>query len=350
LGLPAVHRTPKRQHQPDQAHLELPAVSASRGVQEKPKRARLGSVANSIAFIRGPNPIDRPAQAGGTGNHAGFRVAIALGLVQIRPARWGVQMAEVDFESSSTDQIIDAYWGDGCVLLRNFVRLESLTKLIALVGKLYEEIESVHVFPHDLKERGLPDFHEYLFAEKHYEILERLFGNDRYFVNNCTATRKVDSARADGQWQAPLGPHLDAFFHPFAFTVNFWVPFRACGVDAPSLGVVRAPFAEAAVRAGYDGGSEPHGDHGEWNFARFFPEMFEWATSGGAAKLERMRAVFGERVWTPAYALGDAMMLSNWTFHFTHVTAAMDQRRGNVELRFSSEQSLRQIASNRGQL
>lgn len=250
-------------------------------------------------------------------------------------------MAEVDFESSSADQIIDAYWADGCVLLRNFVRLETLTKLIALVGKVYEEIESGHIFPHDLKARGLADFHEYLFVEKHYDILERLFGHGRYYVHKSTATRRVDSVRANGQWQAPLGPHLDAFFHPFAFTVNFWMPFRACGVDAPSLGVVRAPFAEAAARAGYDGGSEPLE---EWNFARFLPEMFEWATSGGPAKVERMRAVFGERVWTPAYSLGDAMMLSNWTFHFTHVTAAMDQRRGNIELRFSSEQSLRQIA------
>jgi hypothetical protein len=255
-----------------------------------------------------------------------------------------MQMAEVDFESSSTDQILGAYWKDGCVLLRHFVRLEKLTKLIALVAKLYEEIESVHVFPSDLKERGLPHFHEYLFAEKHYEILARLFGHGQYYVNNCTATRKVDNAQAHGQWQAPLGPHLDAFFHPFSFTVNFWVPFRACGVDAPSLGVVRAPFAEAAARAGYDGGSEPYGDHGEWNFARFSPEMFEWATSGGPVKVERMRAVFGERVWTPAYNLGDAMMLSNWTFHFTHVTTAMDQRRGSIELRFSSEQSLREIA------
>ena len=252
-------------------------------------------------------------------------------------------MAEVDFESSSTERIIDAYWADGCVLLRNFVRLETLAKLIALVSKLYEEIESVHVFPSDLKERGLLDFHEYLFVEKHYELLERLFGHDGYYVNNCTATRRVDSARAEGQWQAPLGPHLDAFFHPFAFTVNFWVPFRACGLDAPSLGVVRMPFADAAVRAGYDGGSEPYGDHGEWNFARFSPEMFEWATSGGPAKVERLGAVFGERVWMPAYSLGDAMMLSNWTFHFTHVTAAMDQRRGNIELRFSSEHSLSQI-------
>ena len=123
-------------------------------------------------------------------------------------------MAEVDFESSSTERIIDAYWADGCVLLRNFDRLETLAKLIALVSKLYEEIESVHVFPSDLKERGLLDFHEYLFVEKHYELLERLFGHDGYYVNNCTATRRVDSARAEGQWQAPLGPHLDAFSTP----------------------------------------------------------------------------------------------------------------------------------------
>jgi len=32
----------------------------------------------------------------------------------------------------------------------------------------------------------------------------------------------------------PLTPHLDAFVNTLEFTVNFWIPFQICGIDAPA--------------------------------------------------------------------------------------------------------------------
>jgi hypothetical protein len=257
-------------------------------------------------------------------------------------------MAELDFEIASPEDIVDAYFSDGSVLLRNFVRPDSLLRLIAFVDEIYEKIDDTHIYPRDLKALALPQFHEILFHDKHQIVLEKIFGSANFSVSECTASRRINPAGRDGQWQAPLGPHLDSFFHPFSFTVNFWIPFRSCGIDAPSLGVVRMPFEEAVHFSGYDGGAEPNGGAGAWNFAGFAPEMFTLA-NGGAAKTDNLQETFRDRIWTPRYALGDAMMLSNWTLHFTHATGAMDQRRGNVELRFVSDQDLPRIIERRAQ-
>src|SRR5262249_2783011 len=133
------------------------------------------------------------------------------------------------------------------------------------------------------------------------------------------------------QWQSPLPPHIDACFHPLQFTVNLWTPFVACGVDAPALGVACVTIPEVMEYAGFrpSGGARERDD----NFADFDPAMYEmWMKD--ATRVERFYAAFGERVWRPQYNPGDAMMMSNWTLHFTHATPDMRGRRGNVELRF----------------
>ena len=141
----------------------------------------------------------------------------------------------------------------------------------------------------------------------------------------------------------PLGPHLDAFFHSFAFTVNFWVPFRDCGVEAPSLGVVRAPFRDILSFSGYDGSTDANGLAGEWNLPHFDGAMQKLSSNMKPEAIDQLRTLFGDQVWTPTYSLGDAMMLSNWTLHFTHALPEMTERRGNVELRFRSDQTLTEV-------
>ena len=146
---------------------------------------------------------------------------------------------------------------------------------------------------------------------------------------------------------------MDVFYHPLEFTVNFWVPFIDCGLDLPSLGVFCAPFEEAARYTKYDGGVDPDpgspGRAAGWHFDRFDPAMWSLAIGEGQAFQSACES-FG-RVWTPAYLKGDAMMLSNWTLHFTHAPLSKDgrRRRDNVELRFTSEQSLSQILDRRAQ-
>jgi hypothetical protein len=222
------------------------------------------------------------------------------------------------------------------------VKVDRLRALIRAVDDLYADISDIHVYPRDLRGRGLPQFHEYIFEEKQNALLAEIFESE-YSVSEDTATRRIDNTGGGGQWQVPLGPHLDAFFHAFAFTVNFWVPFRDCGIDTPSLAVVRAPFRDILDFCRYDGGSELGGGHaGGWNFARFDPVMWALAGEVDPIAVENFRTAFADRIWTPAYSLGDAMMLSNWTLHFTHASPDMTNRRGNVELRFRSDQTLSQ--------
>jgi hypothetical protein len=258
-------------------------------------------------------------------------------------------MAEVDFRTASLNEILRPFFTDGCVLLRKFAEVDRLSNLINVVDELYSEIRDIHVNPRDMAQHGLQQFHEYIFAEKHYALLGQIFGGD-YHVSEESCARRIDSSGGGERWQTPLGPHLDAFFHPFAFTVNFWVPFRDCGIDAPSLATVRAPFQEILNFSGYDGRPEPHGPHGEWNLAGFDPDVRALANAPASVAVERIQTIFSHRIWTPSYSVGDAMMISNWTLHFSHSSPDMRHRRGNVELRFRSDAPLSQIMDRHSRL
>src|SRR6266566_8303633 len=160
-------------------------------------------------------------------------------------------MAEFDFYNASLKEIVDAYLADGCVLLRRFLKPESLACVGELVNSLSDKSNEAHIEPQHLRKWGLPLFHERLFENKHLQLLDFLFRDSGYEVSERTATRRI-GINPDGQWQAPLGPHLDSFFHPLPFTVNFWVPLQECGMDAPSLAVVQAPFDEVIDYTGYE--------------------------------------------------------------------------------------------------
>ena len=264
-------------------------------------------------------------------------------------------MAELDFESASLEEILAAYFSEGCVLLRNFVRPPSLVQFIRFVENLYEEIEEIHIQPRHLQARNLLPFHEHLFHDKHYALLAQVFGDNEYEVSSETATRRIDVAAGDGEpWQAPLVLHLDSFFHPLPFTVNFWVPFRDCGIDAPSLAVVRFPFSEILEYSGFGRVSDEDAgpclpEYPGWNFEKFDKKMF-------ALAIDELEAVadfwhtFADRIWAPCYSFGDAMMSSNWTLHFTNALPAMTQRRSNIELRFTSRRTLAEITRLHSQL
>ena len=133
-------------------------------------------------------------------------------------------------------------------------------------------------------------------------------------------------------------------FHDPRFTVNFWLPLQACGDDLPSLGVICAPFADILSFCGYNGRDDT--DAIGRRFGGFAGIMWMlWHNNPDA--LERLQENFAGRIWTPCYDYGDAMMISNWTLHFTHAPAGMTMRRENVELRFQSSGSLFDILGQR---
>ena len=122
--------------------------------------------------------------------------------------------------------------------------------------KAYEQVEIFHIQPGQLRQLGLPMYSDILFSQPHYDLLAKVFGGRDYEISAETASRRVGRTRQPPHWLPPLGPHLDAFIHAPRFTVNFWVPFQECGVDAPSLGVVEAPFADIVSFTGYENGAE----------------------------------------------------------------------------------------------
>lgn len=264
---------------------------------------------------------------GSGGNLAGFNPFR-------EPAEHGGGMAELDFRSASIEEIGAALRSGGCVLLRHFVAPEDLDALHrTLDGVMPEGV--LHFSDPEMTAHGRRHFFEYIFGEKHRRLVESLVGSN-FRVSRNTVTRRIDARAAGKDYQQPLAPHLDAFFHSFEWTINFWVPFRACGRDAPSLGVVRAPVAEAKAFAVYDGQRRRSGRPPRWNFANFANPAFS---------VDDLRRAFGERVWAPEYELGDAMLLSNWTLHFTHALPEMTARRGNVELRFTARAGLGEALS-----
>lgn len=219
-------------------------------------------------------------------------------------------MRELDFNTASLAQIVDGFLGSGCVLLRQFVKPEPLNRLIEQTWAIYEDFRAAgehppHIELHHLRDRGLPPFHDGLFEDSHYRLLEEVFGGRPYRPSEVTATRRIDGSRERSEWQAPLGPHLDSFFHEPPFTVNFWVPFCDCGIDAPSLAVVHTDFSEVLEYSGFDRcdaelvGPVVEGQP-DWNFARFHKQMYALAY-GEADAVAAFHRRFASRAWTPSY-------------------------------------------------
>jgi hypothetical protein len=244
-------------------------------------------------------------------------------------------MHEADFNTTPTSAVIDSLVENGCVLIRNFADPARLQRLKAVLDGIYTEVKNVHVFGSDLKERGLPEIHEYIFAEKHRALLDQVFAGWQCELYNTLARRvEPPGLKWVGEpWQQPLPPYIEAFLHGLPFTVYFWVPLQPCGADAPRVGVVRAPFGDILDFSGYHDKGPLYLPEPERNFARFNG----WSRrlyQGDREALQAFRARYADRIWAPHYRLGDAMMLTNWTFFFTHAQAGMTERRENVELRF----------------
>jgi len=247
---------------------------------------------------------------------------------------------EVDYDQASSGEVASAFFANGCVLLRNFLQEDKLFDIKGRLSSIYDETGAIQLFAPDLKQRMGSNIHEFLFGDRHYDLLEKIFRSHSYKAFQGTLARRIQGFAGEPRWMAPLAPHLDAFFHRFEFTVNFWVPLQACGGDPSSLGVIPGDFACMLEFTGYDGKAAERGGPGKWNLGNFRPKMWEMnLKQDGAA--DELFATFADRIWTPEYKLGDAMLISNWTMHFTHanpvVTAA---QRENIELRFICDASL----------
>jgi hypothetical protein len=258
-------------------------------------------------------------------------------------------MDQVDFRTAEPDRIVSTLLHRGCVLLRNFVDTTALAQTYDMMVKAYEHVEKFHIQPGHLRELELPMYSDILFSQQHYTLLSKVFGGRDYEISAETASRRVGRIRQPPHWQGPLGPHLDAFIHAPRFTVNFWIPFQECGVDAPGLGVVEAPFADILAFTGYDNGAQLWADPAPvGEFTRFRPAMQAMCRHRDPAVIAELHERFRDRIRTPSFTPGDAMMLTNWTLHLTHATPAMTKTRENLELRFWSSALLDEISREHG--
>jgi hypothetical protein len=253
-------------------------------------------------------------------------------------------MQEVDFQIAKTEAMVMAFLQQSCLLLRNFVTPAALARAYDMTLQAYEHVDGYHIHPDHLRQLGMPMYSDILFSERHCDLLRCVFGDRDYDISSETSARRVGKVRQPPHWLPPLGPHLDAFVHPPRFTVNYWIPFQECGIDAPGLGVVQAPFAEVLSFAGYGNGEKLWDDPAPiGHYTYFRPAMKALHRNHDADVIAEMHERFSDRILTPAFRPGDAMMMSNWTLHQTHATPAMTKTRENVELRFWSAASLDDI-------
>jgi hypothetical protein len=251
---------------------------------------------------------------------------------------------EFDFPTCEVAEAAAHFLAEGCVLLRRFCDIDALSRLGRVIRAIHEEIRQVHVFPAHLRERGLAMPSQYLFGDRHRALLRAVFGPFDFADMDNGVSRHVDPLAVEGSgWQGPLPPHLDAFVHSPSFTVNFWVPLQSCGADMPRLGVVRAPFHEVLRFTGFSDVLQWHdADDPRWRFGHFRPEM-KAMWDGNPAAAAELRAWFARGLWCPVYDFGDAMMLSNWTLHFTQLGEGEPRPRENLELRVIGTASLSEI-------
>jgi hypothetical protein len=137
------------------------------------------------------------------------------------------------------------------------------------------------------------------------------------------ATRRVKVA-SNQEWMKPLELHLDTFFHDFNFTINFWAPFDACGVDAPSLQLVPLNYRRTRAYSRFTG--KVLRENEEYKCGYFRPDI----NDPNAATKHFGRNCF----FRPEMMPGDVIISSNWIIHGTYCTPHMTKGRTDAELRF----------------
>jgi hypothetical protein len=209
---------------------------------------------------------------------------------------------------------------DGFSVVRGCFAPDRIAALSTAVDELYAAFpDRYHVEPRELRSLGRPPLHDAVFELSHHRLLQAFLGP--WEVSESTATRRIGPR--DGTHMPALAAHVDAFFHSFDLTLNFWTPLQACGDGViPGLSLWKSPVEEAKRIVSFNPDAPPSGD---WNFSRF-SERWCWIAHGW----ENYDP--GGRI-SPRFELGDACVMTNWTIHATG-PGNPEARRSNVELRF----------------
>jgi ectoine hydroxylase-related dioxygenase (phytanoyl-CoA dioxygenase family) len=230
-----------------------------------------------------------------------------------------------DLSDWTPESLREAYLRYGCAVIRRAVPADLIERTRAAIDKAYQSAPGDHVYNKQIKAAsgGALTGYELVGDPKLKRFLDLVYSGQLYFRKNATA-RRIQGNEGNPNWQEPLAFHIDAQFHRFPFTVNFWVPLEDCGVDAPSLQVLPLDYLSTRAYSGYTGHLLRPGE--PFRFGYFANRVFD---------PDVVIAAFGESAFLrPAMRAGDLILSSNWIIHGSYRTPAMHKGRTSVELRF----------------
>jgi hypothetical protein len=214
----------------------------------------------------------------------------------------------------------------GCAILRGAIDRGRLADTRLAIEEAYVQYPGLHV--HDPHIRTVTK--ERMSGWELADIpllqgfLKLVFAGQNWGGREMTARRIQGFDRDSRDWQRPLDLHLDSQFHGVSFTVNFWIPFDPCGVDAPALQLVPVDYKTTRAYAGFRGRLRRKDD--PWFFGYFTKDALD---------VDAVTKTFGENCFLrPVVTPGDVIVLSNWIIHGSYRTAKMRTGRTSAELRY----------------
>lgn len=220
-----------------------------------------------------------------------------------------------------------AYIRHGCVVARGVIDLAAIAMVRSITEQVYARTQAEHVYDPEIAEatQGRQSGFELISHPLLRRFMALVFSGQRYRRESATA-RRIRPRGGDAHWQEPLELHVDSFFHQFWFTVNFWIPFDECGVEAPGLQLLPVDYRETRRYSRFSRqpiySSKPTAMNG-----CHFPEP--------NFKVKDLEADFGTGcLFRPHMKPGDVVVASNWIVHGSYRTDAMANGRTSMELRY----------------
>jgi hypothetical protein len=235
----------------------------------------------------------------------------------------------IDRHDWTPDALHDVFVKYGCAVVRQAVPENLLFEIKNGIDLAYSRKDDLHVYDKDIAKATDGRLTGFEAAETPLlqEFLGLVFRGQNYKRAHVTA-RRIQGTELQQEWQKPLDLHLDCQFHSFNFTVNFWMPFENCGVDAPSVQFIPIDYQSTRRYSGFNGALQRHGQN--WQFGYFPAGVFEF---------DRVVANFGnDAFFRPVMAPGDVIVASNWIIHGSYRTPTMKFGRTSMEVRFIGDE------------
>lgn len=231
----------------------------------------------------------------------------------------------------TAESLYKTYIADGCAVVRSAVPVDKLETVGRSVNEVFDS-KSIrhHFYDEQYREHvgGQATLFELVDTPLLQGFLKEVYAQRAWWPSFATARRVAAPTTTSETYQPPLEFHVDAALHMFEFTVNFWIPFNDCGVDAPSLQLIPVDLHRTREFVGFTG--EEHRPGESMRLGHFKPQD-EIFTE------EKIRHTFGsDSFFRPAMNPGDVIVSSNWVLHASYQTPSMTKGRTSVELRFSN--------------